>query len=225
MNNNLNMDNKNYNNENEDFNEEYNESNQNSENDDDFGLSEAAYDPIDRDDNSNQVHTETESRYAATYQEEEKSNSGLIVTLVVLLFFLAGGASYFFFFNDEPQPEPIVKAEIKVEPVEEEVEPTWEEPVEEEPVETKPVVGTITHLSERTGRSHVIIGSFFDQDNILDYSNKLTKEGVNCKIIPPTGKSHYYRLSVQDFATFSEAMAHAEELKGKFSSEVWVLKY
>lgn len=217
------MDNKNYNNENEDFNDDYNESNDNSsenlENDDDFGLSEAAYDPIDRDISQPVYQPEPEKRHVASNYAEEKSNAPLIVTLVILLMAIGGGLVYYFFFS-EPEPKPVVKAEIPA-PVEE-VEPVWEEPVEEPKT---PVIGTVTRLNERTGRSHVIVGSFFDEDNVIDYSNKLSKEGVSCKIIPPTGKSHFYRLSVQDFDTYAEAMAHAEELKGKFSSEVWVLKY
>jgi hypothetical protein len=209
------MHNEKYNEDNEEFNREYNNS---SDNDDDFGLSDANFEAVDR--SSNKAYDS--KRYQGKKYADQSSNTGLIVTLVVIFLALAGGAVWYFFFN-KPEPQPVLVATIE-EPVKEE-EPVWEEPVVEEPVVVAPAIGTITRLTDRIGRAHVIVGSFFDEDNVVDYSNKLAKEGVNCKIIPPSGKSHFYRLSVQDFETYAEAMAHAEELKSKFTTEVWVLKF
>jgi hypothetical protein len=206
------MDNKEYNEENEDFNYEYNSS---SDSDDEYGLADESFDTIDRENDDYEPHTPSR-------EPEVKSKTPIIVSILVVLLVAAAGGAYFVFFKDA-KPQPVVQAIIE-EPVKIE-EPVIEEPIVEEPVDTKPVVGEIIRLSERTGRSHVIVGSFFDEDNVLDYSNKLAKQGVNCTIIPPTGKSHFFRLSVQDFDSYSDAMAYAEDLKNSYTTEVWVLKY
>ncbi len=88
-----------------------------------------------------------------------------------------------------------------------------------------PPAGTIETLSERTGRYYVVVASALDDDLLMDYAKKLSKQGITCKIIPPFGKYKVSRISIADGDTFVAAAAKAEQLKGNYGDAVWVLKY
>ncbi len=61
---------------------------------------------------------------------------------------------------------------------------------------------------------------------ILDFAKKLKNDGVSSKIIPPFGKSKFYRIAVSDRDNYADAQAEADALKGgNYGSEVWVVRY
>ncbi len=90
----------------------------------------------------------------------------------------------------------------------------------------KPAEGAIETLSERSGRYYVVVASAIDDDLIMDYAKNLSKKGVSSKIIPPFGKSKFYRIAIDVADTYAAAQINADGKKGgDFGNEVWVVKY
>ena len=95
--------------------------------------------------------------------------------------------------------------------------------IEEEPViEEEAVINT---LNTRTGRSYVVVGSFFDDDLAMDYAKDLKAKGTTSYIIPPFGKSKFTRVAVEETGSFAEASTIANELAGQYKEQPWPLKY
>ena len=88
-----------------------------------------------------------------------------------------------------------------------------------------PEVGTIDTINERTGLYYVVVASDIDDDLLMDYARKLSANGVSSKMIPPHGRVRYYRLTVAEGDTWSNAQAKADNLKGEYGSALWVTKY
>jgi hypothetical protein len=89
----------------------------------------------------------------------------------------------------------------------------------------KPAEGTIETLTERTRRYYVVVSSNIDDDLIMDYAKKLSAKGVGTKIIPPFGKTKFYRLAIADHDTFALAQTNADAAKTEYGSALWVIKY
>ncbi len=85
--------------------------------------------------------------------------------------------------------------------------------------------GEMELVTTRTRRTYVIIGSFFDEDLAKDYAKQLGKTGVSTKLISPLGGKKFYRLSVADFATISEASNSLEDLKATHGENLWIIKH
>ncbi len=85
--------------------------------------------------------------------------------------------------------------------------------------------GEFAVLPERTGRSYVIIASFFDEDMATDYSEELAANGVSTSIIPPFKDSKFYRVAVAEFATYGDAASALGQFKGTYGDDVWALRY
>lgn len=88
-----------------------------------------------------------------------------------------------------------------------------------------PPVGTVETLNQRTGRYYVVVASSIDGDLIMDYAKRLTDKGVNAKIVAPYGRVRFHRLTVAEGETFAAAHETAEQLKGQYSDDIWVIKY
>ena len=116
----------------------------------------------------------------------------------------------------QPEPEPIVVEEPEPEP-----EPVIEEPEPEPEI----IPGEVRTITERTSRYYIIISSSIDGDLAMDMGKKLAEAGKSPVIIPPYGGKIYYRLAVEDHATFNEAQSRADELKAEMGDGLWVLKY
>lgn len=89
----------------------------------------------------------------------------------------------------------------------------------------KPLEAPIETLTERTRRYYVVISSAIDDDLVMDYAKRLSKEGVGTKIIPPFGSTKFYRLAIADHETYALAQSNADNVKDKYGSEVWVVRY
>lgn len=88
-----------------------------------------------------------------------------------------------------------------------------------------PKAGTIQMLSDRTGRYYVVIASDIDDDLLMDHAKKLSAKDVSTKIIPPYGKYNFYRLTIDDEDTYASAQSKANDLKGEYGDNLWVLHY
>ena len=224
---------------------EENERNTYLDDNDDFGLADAQYDPIDRDDD---FPPQFEDAYYDD-EEEEDRNQGLIVAIVLGFLVLIGLGVYLFgfggteqiagLFEDEP-PQTLAVTESTSEEVETEPATVVEEPVatvEETPsteeVSTSPEVvnesafyDNIQTISAPTGRSFIVVGSFVDADLAQDYSNKLIAEGVGSRILSPTSRAPLlHRVAIADFDNFSLALERIAEFKSRYGESTWVLKY
>ncbi|MDI9356915.1 MAG: SPOR domain-containing protein [Chitinophagaceae bacterium] len=92
--------------------------------------------------------------------------------------------------------------------------------------EKKNTVGEILVISEKTGRSYIIVKSFFDEDLANDFTSELALKGISTKIIQPvTSKKPYYRVSVSDYDSYQSALTELEKYKTEYGSDVWAFKY
>ena len=91
------------------------------------------------------------------------------------------------------------------------------------PVATPP--GNINSLTERTGNTFIVIGSFVDGDIAMDYAKKLAAEGKSPSIIPPFGNGLFHRVGIAGFPTVAAATQNLDNYKADYGDDVWVLKY
>lgn len=164
--------------------------------------------------------------YDAASNDSAKSFTRIII-IGAVAFVLIGFA--FLYWHHKDDEAPVAKATPKVvepkpaepKPVEPKPEPVKKEP-QPKPVNTS---GEVVTLSEKTGRSYVVVGSFFDGDLADDYGKQLAAQGLDAKIIKPFGKSRFYRVSIADFDTYQQATDEAEKAKSTYGAEVWALRY
>lgn len=197
-----------------------------SDNDDEFGLPEVSYEPIDRE--NAHPSLEAEHRYYAD-DEADDNRKKIWLTLGFLLLFLGliGTVVYFVAFHKSDPPQEQLVPDIVSEPEPEPEPEPVEEVVEEAPETTSNTYAEVSTISSPTGRSYIIIGSFVDEDLARDFGEKLLKEqGVGTVIIEPFGKtSLLHRVAIADYASFQEAMMEVENHRTTYGSETWVLKY
>jgi len=213
--------------------------NSTNQNDEDFGLPEVDFKPLDQLEEEHQAIEEEpvpetiHENPTPVYEEEEeqRSNSGLVITLIILLIVLGGGGfagyKYWWVPRQEKAKLAIIAAEREAK---EKAKADSLARVAEEEARLKAQVpvkvdGTIETLSERTGRYYVVVSSSVDGDLAMDRAKKMSVEGKSTKIIPPFGKGKYYRLAIGDFDSFASAQSSADASKGEFGNELWVLKY
>ncbi len=176
------------------------------------------------------------STYLPEEFDEEKSNSPVMVSLIIGgLILTAILLTYLFIYKpkaDKAKQELIEKEKVlatKRKITEDSLARVQEEAQKlldaKRLQEIKPAIGVIETLAERTQRYYVVITSNIDDDLIMDYAKKLSAKGVSSKIIPPFGKTKYYRLVISDEDTFVKAQSDADAAKAEYGDALWVIKY
>jgi flagellar basal body-associated protein FliL len=219
--------------------------------DDNFGLPDLDYKPLDATEEPSTTSTSTysgevneserqpEESYSYTPEEDSKSNAPIIIAVIIgLVLVVAGFLIYQYVYKpkaEKAKKELLAKQEADKKRKDEEARLAKEKEeaehrrLEEEKaataVATTPAEGTIETLSARTGRYHVVISSDIDDDLVMDFAKKISAGGTSVKIIPPYGKKKFYRLTLGDFDTFADAQANADQVKSKYGDGVWVIKY
>lgn len=201
----------------------------------DFGLAEADFQTIDREEEL-PPHFQ-EPRY---YEEEEESdNRGLMIAAVIGFVVLIGLVVYLFAFNgtehisswfgdDEPVQNEVTVVTPEPEPVYEESQPetVYEEPIVEEEFPSPDSYAGIERIAAPTGRTYVIVGSFVDYDLAMDYARQLETQGIGSKILDPTQRAPLvHRVAVADFETFREGMNNVDTYRTNYGENAWILKY
>ena len=214
----------------DDQNKNYGEETQNASSynaDNDYGLPEAEYSPIERE--QPLIHEDNVSFPTSAREEEEPQQKKVTWPLWVALVLILGlaGVFVFFFVFDETENEEIAQKPVQETfIVEEEPEPV-EQPAEEDwqPVNPEPQEGSVSTITSRTGNYYLIVGSFIDGDLARDYGQKLAKEGISSKIIEPSGTRKFYRLSVKDAESVEALNNDLDSMRSKFGENVWIVKY
>ncbi|MFQ3213894.1 MAG: hypothetical protein ACI9XJ_001045 [Marivirga sp.] len=158
------------------------------------------------------------------YVPPKESSAPIIITLSIIVI-VACVAVYFFFLRDVTPKEPIVQPSVKDTTTFVVEKPVEVQEVIEEPAAEIKVEALITTLNTRSGRSYVIVGSFFDDDLAMDYAKQLRKKGTSTYIIPPFGKSKFTRVAVEETSSFADASSKANKLSGQYKEQPWPLKY
>lgn len=97
---------------------------------------------------------------------------------------------------------------------------------QEEIASSSDVELTTAHLiNGKSGRCFIIVGGFANKKNAIRLREKLVQDGLEAKVIAPTDKSPLYRVSLSDYAAKDEALKKAEELKGSYGDNLWVMVY
>lgn len=173
------------------------------------------------------VQTPPKPAYKPTYAAPSKSASKgkFVRTVVIGTIGLVIVASVFLYVSSlepkKPEPKVVEKVEPKPEP-----KPEPQPEPQPEPVK-KPVAkpGEITTLSEQTGKTYIVISSFFDGDIAMDHAQKLAKDGKSPLIIPPFKDYRFYRVAIAEFDNFKDAQASLPQFKEEFGADVWPLRY
>jgi len=222
---------------------------------DNFGLPDIEYKPLDQGGESNKTQEEVTSgssggnayasadsdsdkssdSYDAMTMEESKSKAPVILGIVIVLVLIIAGYLIYNFVYKPSQAEKAKQEQLAKEALEKKKRDEAarlakqreeeERRKQEELANAKPPVGMIETLSGRTKRYYVVVTSDIDDDLLMDYAKKLSAKGVNTKVIPPFGGKKYYRLAIADHETFAAAQANADAAKADYGSAVWVIKY
>ncbi len=186
------------------------------------------------------VEEEEQEQYVPHYMQEEEASKTPMILGILALVVLAAVAVWFFAFY-----QPKIKLEEERARQEAQVQSDKAKRLAEEQrvadqdranaatrvadslaAITTPSTGTIEKLSGRSGRYYVVVASAIDDDLIMDYANDLSKKGVSSKIIPPFGKTKFFRIAIDEADTYADAQTHADNKKGgDFGNDVWVVKY
>jgi len=229
-----------------DKNESANDQNNENNSEDNFGLPDIEYKPLETETTGEpEVESVAEQkeetvREAYTYvpQEEAKSNAPIIIAVVIGLVLIVGAfLIYQYVYKPKADKEKRELAEKKrldeQKRKDEEAARLARENEEAErkrleaeaAANAKPAAGTFETLTSRTGRYYVVVASAVDGDLTTDYAKKLSAKGTSSKIIPPFGKWKFYRLTIGDFDTYAAAQASADSSKPEFGEGAWVIKY
>lgn len=230
-----------------------NSGNQN-DSDDTFGLPEIDYKPLNRDEetastseaSSSETSQSSSPRYEYeqkpmeqpaeyTYDPEEESTPVWPKVLGILLVIaLALGAAWYYILYKPAQAEKERLAREKTEAIEkakqdsvanvERLRVAAEQRIADSLANVSKV-GSIETLSERTRRYYVVVASAVDDDLLMDYAKKLSAQGVSSKIIPPFAKYKLFRLAIADGDTFASTQDVANAKKAEYGDALWVLKY
>ncbi len=222
--------------------------NENNNGDDNFGLPELDYKPLESSEETTSTSTyssqqtenpkeETKQSYSYKPVEETKSNAPVIIAIIIgLILIVSGFLIYQFVYKpkaEKAKKELLAKQAADRKKEEEaarlakEKEEAERRRLEEEKAAASatPAEGTIVTLSERTGRYYVVIHSDLDDDLLMDFARKLSAQGTSLSIIPPTGKKKFYRLTLGNYDTFADAQADADQMKATYGTGLWVIKY
>jgi hypothetical protein len=226
------------------------DTNKNLNDEDNFGLPEIEYKPLDQleetpktvEEVSHEHEERAEERVVSNepdevpvYDDEEESRSSapIVITVIIALVVLIAGILIYQFVYKPKQEKARQeqaskeKADAEKKAKEERIARQAEEDrlKREAEVKAKPAEGAIETLSARTGHYYVIIASSIDGDLVMDQAKKLSAKGVGSKIIPPFGKWKFYRLGIGDFDSFSTAQSSADASKAEYGNALWVMKY
>jgi DNA-binding transcriptional regulator YbjK len=178
-----------------------------------------------------------QSRYS--YMEQNQSPVWPKVLLGILIFLIVGGAVYYFAVY-QPGKEKERKAQVDAEnrrKAAADEKKRLESLAEEQRIRDEQrradslasikMEGSVETLSGRTGQYYVVVASAIDDDLLMDFANKLVKDGKQVKIIPPFGKKgKFHRLAVDAKDSYEEAQATADGMKGgEFGDQLWVVRY
>lgn len=230
------------------------ESNMNFGNDPDYGLPEVTLTPIERGGIGRRKGTVKSGNRNATNQEK-KSNAPLIISLLFVFLVVLAALWYFFgrdMFASDPLSQQIDNVENTT-PDDQDSTPadtgfdtetsdsdlTDSSLAESDEADSfvddessnyaeevgGGVAGTFDVVNTRTGRTYIIIGSFFDEDLARDYAAKLGKQGISTTLIMPAGSKKFYRLSIADFGTVTEAINNLEDFRADHGSSLWIIKH
>jgi len=191
--------------------------------------------------------TPTYTTSSGVSDEDQAESRGKFVRTVVigtLLFAVVAVVLYLYSGSDDaPEEKKVAKVEQKA-PAKKPEPEVKEVPKEETPAkveEKKPVArpkaqkpkptpnttpaGEITKFDQPTGKTYVIVGSFFDDDLATDYASKLASEGKSPMVIPPFNDSRFYRVAIAGFDSFKDAQQSLDGYKSEYGSDVWTLRY
>jgi hypothetical protein len=182
---------------------------------------------------------EEQTFHSQYVHQQEKPAVWPKVILIVLLIFVAGGALYYFAVY-KPKKDKEIAAQILADKKrkdaaaklrkEEEPKTLLRQEAEQRRADSLAniqKVGSIETLSGRTGQYYVVAASAIDDDLLMDFANKLIKQGTHVRVIPPFGKdAKFYRLAIEAKETYADAQAAADGMKGgDFGDQLWVVKY
>ncbi len=196
---------------------------------------------------SDELSTGSEYRYA-----DEKSRSSFTKIVIIGTVVILGLASGFWWYagrgdrareaqkktapakTADPKPQPVAakdtaqaKQETPPPRTTPPPQPQAQRPQQQQP-RARPVAsspGEIRTISERTGNSFIIVGSFVDEDLANDFAQKLATAGESPTVISPPGNQLFYRVAIASFNSYDEAAQALNDFRPNFGEDAWALRY
>ncbi len=216
------------------------DTNKNTNDEDNFGLPNMEFKPLDQLDKTSAVEDPAEEESSAreaeetNYDEEEGGSKAPMVIAVIigLVVIVAGFLIYQFVYKPKQEKARLeqlakIEADKKVE-ADRQAQLAEAERMKREAeaaANAKPAEGAIETLTNRTGHYFVIVASAIDGDLIMDQAKRLSAKGTGSKIIPPFGKWKFYRLGIGDYDSFASAQSSADAAKAEYGITLWVMKF
>ena len=154
----------------------------------------------------------------------KKSSAAPAIIISVIVIVVVAFLVYWFLFRKPPVKKPVIIEKPDTTAVQPKPDTVVTKPVEVAPP-PEPTTGQIDTIVSRTGRYYVVISASIDDDLAMDYAKKLSAQGVSCKVLGSADKKGYHQVSVADFDNRQEALAKADELRGTYGDNIWVMKY
>lgn len=224
------------------------------ESEDDFGLPDLDYKPLDKLEEASEKEPQQDSplmeEFSAeetvdesprkefnsyTPEEERKSKAPVFIALIIGLVILSAGFMVWKYVivpgnlktkQEQEAKEKAKKAQQEAARLAQlKEEEERQRLADEAAANAKPKEGTIDVLSSPTKRFYVVISSAVDADLTMDYAKKLSAKGVSSKLIPPFGKWKFNRLAIGDYDSFDAAQSQADAIKADYGDAVWVIRY
>ncbi|MTI31171.1 SPOR domain-containing protein [Xanthovirga aplysinae] len=209
----------------------------------DFGLAEVAFKPIER------REKEAVKKPENTPFPKQKVVNWPVVIAIVFTVIIVGAGIFFFLRPTSSVPKenelnsldvtpPVQEQEVSNESVDntEAINDGWgdeaastDESNSANVSETADVEeidrGEILEIKNITGKYFVVIGSFFDKDLAFDQANTLERAGHKVYVIYPQEEEHFYRVGLSTaYNSFNDASSVLESLKNDFGQKIWVLR-
>jgi hypothetical protein len=167
------------------------------------------------------------------HPEESSSMPKIIIGILLAIIVIAAG---WYFGMYKPQQEKAKQELAEQQKIEAEAAKKREEERQaalarqqeaaaEEEVAEEPPAGTFIAITEPTGRYYVVIASFVDGDLGDDYGKELSAAGTSSMLLSPKKVKGFYRLALSDHESWSDAQSAADQKKGEYGDNLWVLKY
>ena len=172
------------------------------------------------------------------YSDPQSRNSFTRIVVIGTVVILTLGFALWFAFLRGGGEEPLAEDPTPVrqepsnptpEPETQPAEPEEQTPTPQPEPDPEPTVvsnpGEVTKLSEKTGESYIVIGSFVDEDLADDYAGQLAANGQSPIVIPPFDNHRFYRVAIASYGTYADANAAIDNYKADFGEDIWALRY
>ncbi|MGI9543342.1 MAG: SPOR domain-containing protein [Cyclobacteriaceae bacterium] len=198
----------------------------------DYGLPEVEMKPIDRAKPVVPAAAAAAATTAKKRRDKEPTNYWPIIILALVFSLIAGGALYYFFLRspagteitDSTPPDPLPLDDELPVPEEESSDKDNDSDTNESAAVNLDQPGTITSITERTGRYYIFLGSYKFRAYAQRHADQLAKDGFAVKLIEQDDWVGM-RVAVGNYGSQAEAQPDAASITAKYGTKIAISQY